>query len=449
MRVKVKSILFRSILIGIFFSLLITALVAILTFYYEYNLRSTEIALKYQPKAQMLRYEIDTCINGSNDLSVNKVNNLLLAAEHLSIGDMSIFSADGKPVVHMEKNKVVAKSGPDIIERLKFSKLQKDSLERKKIHYQVGIKNQEIAFFISFPYLTKKTGMVAFKLQAPEAKEAISVAYLHTIIAGSVALFIQLLFTGLFTWKYILPVCKLNRGVRQIAQGKVDKRIGIVRDDEIGEAASSVNEIAVVLQHLRDEVKGVNPLTEIEGKIAIEQYINNALFQNSLIYVYICDISHFKAYNDKYGFEKGDEVILFTRDCIKESLQVASLQDSFIGHEGGDDFVVVTQDENWEKTAKIITTTFDKGINRFYNSADARNGFIETVDRKGESRKFPIMTMSIAIISNKNRPFSRYAEITQVAQEVQQYVKSKEGSFYAFDRRTGPVGSREVRNATT
>jgi diguanylate cyclase (GGDEF)-like protein len=155
--------------------------------------------------------------------------------------------------------------------------------------------------------------------------------------------------------------------------------------------------------------------------------------------VLYCDLDNFKAYNDKYGFTKGDEAILYTRDCLVATAKRKDVSNVFIGHEGGDDFVVVTDFECWETFAKSFISTFDRGVYQFYTSVDARNGFIESVNRKGERQRFPLMSISVAVVSNKNRPFRRVAEIIAIAAEVKKVVKGQDGSCYAIDRRTGPL----------
>ena len=165
--------------------------------------------------------------------------------------------------------------------------------------------------------------------------------------------------------------------------------------------------------------------------------------EGNCICVLYCDLDNFKSYNDKYGFTKGDDAILYTRDCLNTVAQRNDIQNTFVGHEGGDDFVVVAPYECWELFAKSFITTFDRGIYQFYNSVDARNGFIESVNRQGQRQRFPLMSISIAVVTNKTRPYSRHAEMIQVATEVKKYVKSMDGSCYAIDRRKGPIGPEQ------
>jgi GGDEF domain-containing protein len=190
---------------------------------------------------------------------------------------------------------------------------------------------------------------------------------------------------------------------------------------------------------MRDEARGANPLTGLPGNLAIAKFIDDSLNAGRVICVLYCDLDNFKAYNDKYGFTKGDEAILYTRDCLVAIAKRKDMKDVFIGHEGGDDFVVVCEFPYWEEYAKSFITLFDRGIYQFYNSVDARNGFIESINRRGERQRFPLMSVSVAVVSNRQRPFRRHAEMIQVAAEVKKYVKSIDGSCYAIDRRQGPV----------
>jgi GGDEF domain-containing protein len=192
---------------------------------------------------------------------------------------------------------------------------------------------------------------------------------------------------------------------------------------------------------MRDEAKGANPLSGLPGNITIAKYIDDFLASGRIVCVLYCDLDNFKAYNDKYGFTKGDEAILYTRDCLLAVARRRDMQNIFVGHEGGDDFVVICEYEYWENFAKAFITTFDRGIYQFYNSVDARNGFIESINRRGERQRFPLMSVSIAVVTNKTRPFKRHAGMIQVAAELKKYVKSMDGSCYAIDRRQGPVGA--------
>jgi GGDEF domain-containing protein len=260
---------------------------------------------------------------------------------------------------------------------------------------------------------------------------------------------IHVIFALIISKMFIIPLRNLMEATHKISRGELDTRVPIVRDDEIGQLATSFNEMSVALQRMRDEAKGANPLSGLPGNITIAKYIDDCLAAGRVICVLYCDLDNFKAYNDKYGFTKGDEAILYTRDCLMTVAQRKDMQSIFVGHEGGDDFVVVCGYEYWEPFAKHFITTFDRGIYQFYNSIDARNGFIESINRQGQRQRFPLMSISIAVVTNKTRPFRRHAEMIQVVAEVKKYVKSMDGSCYAIDRRQGSVSpTQRLRQPT-
>ncbi|MCU0609900.1 MAG: HAMP domain-containing protein, partial [Chitinispirillaceae bacterium] len=321
--------------------------------------------------------------------------------------------------------------------------ITKLGFEDKLFYHNGNRQKKSLSMFIPFAYDADKIGVAAIMLVMKDIDRQMSYLYRQCLVIGLLVMALHFGF-GLFFMKMMLiPLKQLNDATLQITQGRLDIRVPIVRDDEIGQLASSFNEMSVALQRMRDEAKGANPLTGLPGNITISNYINDGLAKGKVLCVLYCDLDNFKAYNDKYGFTKGDEAILYTRDSLLSVIKKAKLKDVFVGHEGGDDFVVVTDYEQWEIYAKTFITTFDRGVHQFYNSIDARNGFIESVNRRGERQRFPLMSISIAVVTNKTRPFNSTAEMIQVAAEVKKYVKSMEGSCYAIDRRTGTSRSSQ------
>jgi hypothetical protein len=107
-----------------------------------------------------------------------------------------------------------------------------------------------------------------------------------------------------------------------------------------------------------------------------------------------------------------------------------------MGHEGGDDFVAITTFDNYESLARAIIANFDRDIAQFYNETDVRNGYIESINRQGQRMRFPLISISLAIVSNHYRKFRNHAELVSVVTEMKRVVKKYEGSNFAIDRRT-------------
>ncbi|MFH1768637.1 MAG: response regulator [Candidatus Omnitrophota bacterium] len=179
-----------------------------------------------------------------------------------------------------------------------------------------------------------------------------------------------------------------------------------------------------------------NPLTRLPGNVSITEEFKKRMESKEKFAVLYLDLDNFKALNDYYGFDRGDEVIKeFSRIIIK-SLQGKGTVNDFIGHIGGDDFVIVTIPEKAEEIAKEIITGFDKASPHFYNEKDRIKGYIEAEDRNKEQRRFSFVTVSIGIISNLYRTFSHIAEISSTGAELKDLAKRSPKSNYVFDRRS-------------
>jgi GGDEF domain-containing protein len=396
-----------------------------------------------QLKASNFKYRVDNIVGSGSELSVVNLNKILREASSLDIKDIAVFSEAGKVFVDIVDNRQIDRADATA-EELKCINMAvtKRGFEDKLFYHVVNKKTKRISLYIPFNYKGDKTGVAALMLPMKDIDKQMAYLYRQCFVIAALIILLHVAFAMLLSKMVLLPLRKLNEATLHIAQGDLAIRVPIVRDDEIGRLASSFNEMSVAIQRMRDEARGANPLTGLPGNITIAQYIDDCLIGKRTICVLYCDLDNFKAYNDKYGFTKGDEAILYTRDCLISVAKRKDMKDIFVGHEGGDDFVVICDFPFWEDYAKSFITLFDRGIYQFYNNVDARNGFIESVNRRGERQRFPLMSVSVAVVSNKLRPFQRHAEMIQIAAEVKKYVKSIDGSCYAIDRRTGPMGQQ-------
>jgi diguanylate cyclase (GGDEF)-like protein len=180
----------------------------------------------------------------------------------------------------------------------------------------------------------------------------------------------------------------------------------------------------------------LNPLTRLPGSPAIEEEVLRRIADDeSFAFCYV-DADNFKAYNDVYGYAKGDEVIKRIAQLLTEKARSAAGDNYFVGHVGGDDFVLVAGPDEAEAAAKAITEEFDKLILEYYNEVDRKRGFITTMDRKNKTRDFPIMSLTIAIVAPRTQ--KHYAKIVESAAELKRYAKdrpARRGSIFVRDRR--------------
>jgi diguanylate cyclase (GGDEF)-like protein len=178
-----------------------------------------------------------------------------------------------------------------------------------------------------------------------------------------------------------------------------------------------------------------NPLTRLPGNVSILNELSRLLENRSLFAVCYIDLDKFKAYNDKYGFEHGDAVIRETARILIRTLQEEDRQDDFIGHIGGDDFVVITTPESVDKICKKIIDDFEKTVPSFYNEADRKKGYIIAHDRKGQEQKIPLLSVSIGVVTNEFRKIEHVAQVGEIGAELKALAKGMERSNYVKDKR--------------
>jgi GGDEF domain-containing protein len=130
-------------------------------------------------------------------------------------------------------------------------------------------------------------------------------------------------------------------------------------------------------------------------------------------------------------------VIRTTATLIGDVARDASGDTAFVGHVGGDDFVVVVAPELAGRVAEALVTAFDRSAPGFYDDVDRERGFIEVTNRRGELQRFGVLTLSIGIASTAKRSFQHYAEAVALATEMRRYTKGSQTSSWAADRRSG------------
>ena len=184
------------------------------------------------------------------------------------------------------------------------------------------------------------------------------------------------------------------------------------------------------------EMRQQSPLTGLPGNVRIEEEIESRVRAGASFAVLYADLDHFKSFNDHYGFMRGDEVIQFTAGLIQEVAREAVGPEAFVGHVGGDDFVVVCEAEDGEELAELIVRRFDGAVPAQYDPEDRARGDIVLLSRRGEEQRFPFLSISIGVASTSRRTFRHYAEAVAIATEMKAFTKTTVGSSWAVDRRS-------------
>ncbi len=197
---------------------------------------------------------------------------------------------------------------------------------------------------------------------------------------------------------------------------------------------------ARIESHLRRQWRELqaNPLTGLPGNMQIDQVIRANLKVGASFAVCYADLNNFKVFNDQYGFTAGDRVLGYTAELLTAVVAEEGDPDQdFVGHVGGDDFVIVTTPELVERLCRAIVEKFDGAIAGFYSPVDRDRGGLEAKDRQGSRIFVPLMGISLAVVTVTSGGFEHPAQISQIAAEIKKYLKQQggEGSRFMIDRR--------------
>ena len=179
----------------------------------------------------------------------------------------------------------------------------------------------------------------------------------------------------------------------------------------------------------------ISPLTGLPGNVQIQAEMKKRLLNREKFAVFYFDLDNFKAYNDVYGFSNGDEIIKFTARTIVKNIHDIGLDNSFIGHIGGDDFVAITQETDYDKVCRSIISQFDTDVLDYYNEADIQKGYLEVANRRGIVEQFPLSSISIGVVEINPGRFKNTLEIGEIGAQVKHQAKSIMGSTYVINRR--------------
>ena len=247
-------------------------------------------------------------------------------------------------------------------------------------------------------------------------------------------------------------IADADQSVEDVAKKAMNRESGKIYDDII--VAENGRLIGIVsVQKMLDTLakvhmelaKGSNPLTGLPGNVSIEMEIAlraKNRTPSSLIYV---DLDNFKVYNDVYGFTNGDRIILVTARILREAVAVRAPGDGFVGHVGGDDFVVIAPPEAAEDLCRLAVEGFEREIPALYSEQDRLNGYITGTGRDGVQARFPLVSASLGVVDCAFRHPFTHAEMSRRTAEMKKLAKSKAGNSWVRDRRA-PLGSAPSTN---
>jgi len=280
---------------------------------------------------------------------------------------------------------------------------------------------------------TKSLARIFFSLG--DIWEAYARVYHPAFIIGILLILLNIILAISLARLVIGPIKVFNNAAKIIASGRLDLRVNIATGDELEALARTFNFMTDELIKMKERAENANPLTKLPGNIVIREEIEKRISEGKKFTVIYCDLDNFKAYNDKYGIAKGDEAITLTGEIFKEAIKNKGNNDDFVGHEGGDDFLLITNPERTASITDFIISEFDKRVRSLFDKEDLERGFIVAHARDGSVKQFPIMTISLAGVSNENRRITSYAEVTNIAAEIKKKAKKLEKSCFVLDQR--------------
>ncbi|MCP5292061.1 MAG: GGDEF domain-containing protein [Burkholderiales bacterium] len=176
-----------------------------------------------------------------------------------------------------------------------------------------------------------------------------------------------------------------------------------------------------------------NPLTLLPGNVPIDQHIDRLLENQIKFCACYCDLDAFKPFNDVYGYRKGDEIIQITAHVLQ---QVCDLQRDFVGHIGGDDFIILFQSHDWESRCNTALQIFEHEIRKFFKPDHlARNSYI-TINRTGQNTVHPLIALSIGAVQIEPGKFNSHHEISAAAAVAKKQAKRTAGNTLFVERRS-------------
>ncbi|MDD3268496.1 MAG: EAL domain-containing protein [Syntrophomonadaceae bacterium] len=236
----------------------------------------------------------------------------------------------------------------------------------------------------------------------------------------------------------ILPwFTPLEEAARQVAerldQGITDY-IVVTREQRYSGVVSTAKMLDTMAKLQIDQAKDANPLTGLPGNRCITRTISDALRSTSDISVLYFDLDNFKAFNDYYGFAQGDRALAMLGQLLAETVKNWGNSEDLVGHIGGDDFVIITTGDKADLIAANVIARFEEQITELYDQSSLEQGYIIAADRRGKIKHYPIMSLSVAGVSNHaNHSYENHLQLGEAAAELKKIAKAQQGSAYIRD----------------
>lgn len=429
-RITTSIAIFAVVLIGAFAAIQVQNQLHVITIFNSLQAKLT---------AQILKDALGKSLDepGTQE-DINKaLNRSLVSLARAGLFDTAYVYYDNGIIAASTNNMHIGK-GATGQELINMQQAIKDMPSARGAHTYVDKQTRILSLYTP---LQGKAGPVSYvarmDMSLGNMQEALKQVYIPLLLTVVIVVVASMFFGMALSRRVTEPISLLNTATKEIAAGDLNLKIHMNTDDELEELSDTFNLMAIELKKMRQKAENANPLTKLPGNIVIQEKVEERIRKKESFTVIYCDLDNFKAFNDKYGIHKGDDAIKLTAEVFKEAMSTKGTADDFLGHEGGDDFILLTVPDRAEPISNYIITEFDKQIRALYDNEDLGRGYIEARARhNNEIIKFPIMTISLAGVSNAIRSIASYGEVTNIAAEVKKKAKVTTGSCFVLDRRT-------------
>lgn len=439
---SINSKIFRKSLIFYFFLMMLNLGLSIIIILYNQSNLISKVELQEKliqnNKFKQTLHDDIAGINYSTDdkKSILSILNNFFIQNNDSISNVQLFDETAKLIIAIpDKQKNAVDSNDERVDsidkRLVLNVFFKYNIDKTDFVYEIDSDK----FLFSYMILPVKNKIYILKTeQTLESFSRFSTTlYTQVFIVFIILLFIHAIFSMLIYKNLILPIKRLNMSTKQIIHGNLNNKIQIIGNDEIGELSISFNEMIVSIQKLKSEALDSNPLTGLPGNTVVMNQIQKRIDTGELFAFGYIDLNSFKPFNDRFGFEAGDQAISLVSNILKDIRQ--KYNNLFVGHIGGDDFVYISDYADSELIGNEILSEFSEKSKSLFPDDIVRDGFYISKSRNGEIQKFKLLSVSIGVVTNSSRKFVSVSEVNQEVAKMKKYAKSFEGNVIKTDKR--------------
>ncbi len=269
-------------------------------------------------------------------------------------------------------------------------------------------KSQAVFGYIPFKHNRDKLPLVLVTVLSTSFKEMMVKTMSQVAFMFVVTLLVGMLIAIRLSHRIIRPINEINHACREILNGKLGLQVKVQTGDEIETMAKNFNQMSRALMIMQRQAKDSNPLTNLPGNQWIMEELKHRIKSNQKFVFFHIDIDRFKAYNDYYGLAKGDNVLRRTGEILRMALKEAGSKNNFVGHQGGDDFVLILDFLQAELIAKNVCKKFDEALKEFYDEEILKQGYFIGEESRPDAleeskiKRHQVMAISLAGISNQS-----------------------------------------------